>query len=268
MPCTRSTSSKLISPLDDCDAPACVRKLLGGGAGGRREVCPSRGGQSGSSSNLSSDQNDRPTDYTMPHPSSPDVAHVPSGRAPASPPNIIINLNTLQRTINENFSCRHCSLRDNQLVIDDFLNFCDMQPFGFKVRTFWKRYHCQQSRKGKRTFDMKELSLTAKSHGLATILTINCTHRHSHRHDHVTICNPEMTICKEAGRTTRTSRYALNLKVVMAAMLNGGSHNDIMRFTKLLGLPWVTSKTYREIEQTLGSCLKKIVSNQCQKHWN
>lgn len=59
-----------------------------------------------------------------------------------------------------------------------------------------------------------------------------------------------MTMCEEAGRTTRTLRCALNLKAVLAAMLNSGSHNAIIRFKKLLWLPWVTNKTYREIEQT------------------
>ena len=128
------------------------------------------------------------------------------------------------------------------------------------LENFGKSYQCKKSQKRKITFDCEQLTLTTKSYGLATILTFNCT-RKNYQHRHMEIYNTEMTTCEELGRTTRTSRYALDMKVALAVILNCGSHYDIICFIKVLGLPWVTNKTYREIERMLGSRLKFLVRN-------
>ena len=41
-------------------------------------------------------------------------------------------------------------------------------------------------------------------------------------------------------------------------MLNGASHADLTRMTKFLGFPFLTFKTYKNIENVLGQSLVKI----------
>ena len=41
-------------------------------------------------------------------------------------------------------------------------------------------------------------------------------------------------------------------------MLNGGSYTDLLRMMKFLGLPFITFKTYTNVENVLGRNLVKI----------
>ena len=136
-------------------------------------------------------------------------------------------------------------------MMQKFLSFCDGQKRGKHVRKLWRSYQCSLSGKTQTTYEKCDgLKISFNSIGLATTITSQCTNTDKNQ-IHTTTCKPE-TCNVEKRRSNASENFSLNLKIVLAAIASGGSHEMCDRFTKLLGLPFITDKTYRRLEDTVG----------------
>ena len=142
-------------------------------------------------------------------------------------------------------------------MMQNFLDFCDRQKRGKNVRKLWRSYQCSLSGKTQTTYEKcDDLKVTFKSIGLATTITTQCTNANNN-HTHTTTCKPEKSNVEDK-RSDASDTFALNLKIVLAGIASGGSHEMCDHFTKLLGLPFVSVKTYRRLEDTLGKTLRRV----------
>ena len=119
------------------------------------------------------------------------------------------------------------------------------------------KFACVNARLQKETYlKCPGVTLSFSSNGLATFIHSSCNNNNP-AHKHAAACAPERA--KNNGqRADCSARFALNLKMVLAALRSGGSHEMCLKFTKLLWLPFVTFKTYKVIENVLGDVLKRI----------
>ena len=250
---TSSTPQPLIVGVD---APAAVLKLQVSGSGGRRIAHPSAQKTEEVSSNVGEELNVPVQDDLTTHQPSPDVSATPPGGV-AGPPNIIVNKLSLCDFISANMCCKHCAATHHKRMIHSFLKYCDEETGSSRVRHLWRKFACQNARNEKETYlKCPGVSLSFASNGLATFVHSSCNNNNP-LHKHAAACAPERA--KKTGKRANCSAaYALNLKIVLAALRSGGSHEMCIRFTKLLGLPFVTFKTYKVIENVLGNVLKQI----------
>ena len=98
-----------------------------------------------------------------------------------------------------------------------------------------------------------DVRMSVETIGLAARLSLTCCHHNRKFRGHTSTCEPEKRHKKyQLQRSKWCSQYSLNCASVIASTLNGGSHTDFLRTTKLLGLPYMSFPTYKMVEDEIG----------------
>ena len=163
-------------------------------------------------------------------------------------------MRTLKHTIEENVLCRHCSSIGEKQRMADFFTFVKENP-DLHVEQAWQTFIRTRNGGGKTsTNPAVDVQVSQETHGLATRLSLTCCQRNRKFKGHKSFCEPEKrTIKVKQQQAKECSQYSLNCASVIASTLNGGSHTDFLRTTKLLGLPYMTFPPYKKLRKILVS---------------
>ena len=241
--------------------PPAVRKLLANGSGGRARF-PSAAPGSLNTAYNSPWKLDAPTkNHIQAQDSGTGVgysgqkvgddiekAHEPPPSPKPSSPNIILNYHALKKTVQNNVACKHCVKTSAEKYMEDFFTYCEAHP-DISPRMAWLLYIHNQSRLGiSRSYADVGVEVEQETHGLATHLILTCCRRNRKFKGHKSVVAAE----KRNTNKKNHGQYSLNCASVISSTLNGGSHLDFERASKMLGLPYVAFKTYQKIESDVG----------------
>ena len=179
----------------------------------------------------------------------PNNSEVDSPASAESPPkNIIVNYNSLKNLIEDNLVCKHCSSASEGKRMAEFFSYSKENP-DLTMEVAWQKFVRSRASFGTSSTNAAvDVKLGQETQGLATRLSLTCCRCNRKFKGHKAFCEPEkMENVDDQKR--KCSQYSLNCASVIASTLNGGSHTDFQRTTKLLGLPYISFPTYKTVEE-------------------
>ena len=145
--------------------------------------------------------------------------------------------------------CAHCSRDSQKETFEEFLKFCEQSGRG--CRDLWTSFARGKASLGETVFKLEVVKIEYEHHGLATTINSCCTKRTHKFKGRPATCSPEFSNNTKDKRKHINSNYALNLRLAVSTVMNGGSQADTMRTAKLLSLKGIHAHSYQNVEKRL-----------------
>ena len=166
----------------------------------------------------------------------------------SSCPNIILPKKHLKAHIEGNFCCRKCTHRVQKKQMTDFLAFISSE-LGLSTcqsDSVWLKYVRQSAKKSTPVFTKAGLNFSFIENGLAGDMQVRCKTCTRRLKGHVTRCGCDRDDNENVKFGHDNKQFSLSLPATIGTQVMGSSFYDAKRLTSMLGLPFMSWKSYKK----------------------